>query len=133
MHNFFDWGYDNIQIDIELPDPILEEHDGFTVVRDDLLPGGTKRRAFLPYISSKPDIEEWVYASPRFGYAQLALAYICKDLGKKATVIVPKGKRSWLTDKSEKLGANIIEVPMGFLSHCKSAAKKYTTSHKKAQ
>lgn len=131
MHNFFDWEYDKIQINIELPDPILEEHDGFTVVRDDLLPGGTKRRAFLPYISSKPDIEEWVYASPRFGYAQLALAYICKDLDKKATVIVPKGKRSWLTDKSEALGANVIEVPMGFLTHCNSVAEKYTTTHKK--
>ena len=37
-------------------------------------------------------VQEWVYASPREGYAQLSLAYACHDLGKKATVTVPEGK-----------------------------------------
>ena len=30
---------------IKLPKPIIKEHDGIKVVRDDLLDGGTKRRA----------------------------------------------------------------------------------------
>ena len=39
-----DYGFDDIKLDIELPKPIIVEHDGFKVVRDDLLDGGTKRR-----------------------------------------------------------------------------------------
>ena len=47
--------------------------------------------------------------SPREGYAQLSLAYACHDLGKKATVTVPKGKHNWLTTEAIRLGCNIIE------------------------
>jgi hypothetical protein len=122
--NFFDYG--GIESpSIKLPKPIIEEIDGVLVVRDDLLDGGTKRRGFNFYIESFPNIDEWVYASPRQGYAQLALAYSCKDYGKRATVTIPKGERYWLTDEAEKLGANIIEVPMGFLTNIQSKAKQY--------
>ena len=44
MNKFFDYGYDDIQCDVKLPLPIIKEHDGINVVRDDLLDGGTKRR-----------------------------------------------------------------------------------------
>lgn len=125
MSKFFDYGFDNIKPTIELPKPIVKEHDGVLVVRDDLLDGGTKRRAFNYYIESVT-ADEFVYASPREGYAQLSLAYVCKDLGKKATVFVPKGQRHWLTNKSEELGAKIIEVPMGYLNVIQSAAKQYS-------
>ena len=94
------------------------------MVRDDLIEGGTKRRAFYTYIKSK-DYDEFVYASPRQGYAQLSLSYACRDLGRKATVTVPQGQRYWLTYKAEELGANIIEVPMGFLTNIQAKAKKY--------
>jgi hypothetical protein len=124
MSKFFDYGFDNIKPSIELAQPIVKEHDGVLVVRDDLLDGGTKRRAFNYYIESVT-ADEFVYASPREGYAQLSLAYVCKDLGKKATVFVPKGERHWLTNKSEELGAKIIEVPMGYLNVIQSASKQY--------
>ena len=58
-------------------------------------------------------------------YAQLSLAHACKDLGKKCTVTVPKGERYWLTNKAEEIGANIIEVPMGYLTNIQAKAKKY--------
>lgn len=122
--NFFDFTLIT-ESSIKLPKPIIIEHDGIKVVRDDLLDGGTKRRGFNVYIESFPDVKEWVYASPRQGYAQLSLAYACKDLGKRATVTVPKGSRYWLTNEAEKLGANIIEVPMGFLTNIQAKAKKY--------
>ena len=122
---FFDYGYDDIQCDVKLPLPIIKEHDGINVVRDDLLDGGTKRRAFTRYVASLPDTEEFVYDSPRQGYAQLALAYACKDLGRKCTVTVPKGEKTWLTIESERLGANIIQVPMGYLSNIQHKAKVY--------
>ena len=125
MNKFLDYGYDDIKCDVQLPKPIIQEYDGIQVVRDDLLDGCTNRRAFTMYIASLPNIEEFVYASPRQGYAQLSLAYACRDLGRKATVTVPQGQRYWLTYKAEELGANIIEVPMGFLTNIQAKAKKY--------
>lgn len=117
--------YDDIECDVELPKPIIEEIDGFKIVRDDLLDGGTKRRAFTMYVASRPDEKEFVYASPRQGYAQLSLAYACRDLGKKCTVTVPKGQKTWLTIAAEEVGANIIQVPMGFLSNIQHKARVY--------
>ena len=124
MSEFFDYGLDTIDFKTNLPKPIVKEHDGIQVVRDDLIEGGTKRRAFYTYIKSK-DYDEFVYASPRQGYAQLSLAYACRDLGRKATVTVPQGQRYWLTYKAEELGANIIEVPMGFLTNIQAKARYY--------
>ena len=123
-YNFFDYGLDTVDFKTNLPTPIVKEHERIQVVRDDLIDGGTKRRAFYTYIKSK-DYDEFVYASPRQGYAQLSLAYACRDLGRKATVTIPEGQRYWLTHKSEELGANIIEVPMGFLTNIQAKAKKY--------
>ena len=108
-----------------LPSPIVEEFDGIHVVRDDLLEGGTKRRLFTEYIKHFPNDQEFVYASPRQGYGQLALSLSCRDLGKQAVVFVPKGKRHQLTIDSEKYGAEIHEVPMGFLSNLNHKSKKY--------
>ena len=122
---FLDYGFDNIKLDVILPSPVITEHDGIQVVRDDLLKGGTKRRAFNYYVASLPDVEEFVYASPRQGYAQLSLAYSCRDLGKKCTVTVPKGERYWLTNEAERIGANVIEVPMGYLTNIQHKAKLY--------
>ena len=125
ISKFLDYGYDDIECDVKLPVPIIEEFDGIQVVRDDLLDGGTKRRAFTMYVASRPDVKEFVYASPRQGYAQLSLAYACKDLGRKCTVTVPKGKRTWLTNEASNLGCRIIEVPMGYLTNIQHKAKLY--------
>jgi len=125
MSKFFDYKLDEIDFDSDLPKPIIKEYDGIKVVRDDLLNGGTKRRAFTIYVKSKPEVDEFVYASTRQGYAQLSLDYDCRDLGKKCTVTVPQGERYWLTNKAVEVGANIIEVPMGYLTNIQAKAKKY--------
>ena len=125
MNSFFNYGFDDIKLDVTLPPPTITEHDEIQVVRDDLLNGGTKRRAFNYYVASLPDVEEFVYASPRQGYAQLSLAYACRDLGRKCTVTVPKGKHYWLTDEAIKLGCNKIEVPMGYLTNIQAKARYY--------
>ena len=125
ISEFFDYGFDKIELGVKLPAPIIEEFDGIQVVRDDLLKGGTKRRAFNYYVASLPDVEEFVYASPRQGYAQLSLAYSCRDLNRKCTVTVPKGERYWLTNEAERIGANVIEVPMGYLTNIQSKARVY--------
>lgn len=59
-----------------------------TVVREDLLPGGTKQRALLPYLSDAMvrGCTSFVYASPPPGFAQVALAYVAQRLGVGCTV-----------------------------------------------
>lgn len=106
-----------------LPAPVLEQRGGLTVVRDDLVPGGTKRRA-LPAIL--PPAAEYVYASPAYGYAQVALAYVCRDLGTQATVFT--AKRALLhprTREAQQAGARIVLVPTGYLSNVQAKARAY--------
>ncbi len=52
------------------------------VVRDDLLPGGTKQRGVLDLVQEYKDLgyKHFVYASPFCGYAQIALSYACELL-----------------------------------------------------
>jgi len=126
--SYFDFNLPTQIYETNLPDIVIENIDGINVVRDDLLPGGSKRRFVYSYILSYPQIEQWVYASPRQGYAQLSLAYACKDLGKKAIIYVPKGQRTQLTEEAEMLGAEINEVPMGYLSTINKKARERQAS-----
>ena len=57
---------------IKLPKPIIKEHDGIKVVRDDLLDGGTKRKAFNVFIESFLMLRNG-FTPPREGYTQLSL------------------------------------------------------------
>ena len=106
-----------------LPNPIIMEHEGITVVRDDLLPGGTKRRAVHVFFDEH---DEYVYASPVYGYAQIALAYAAQDHSKRATIFCAKRNTyALLTLEAVAAGANIIEVPMGFLTVVQARAREY--------
>tara|TARA_R100000808_G_C2138693_1_gene146692 strand:+ start:1062 stop:1754 length:693 start_codon:yes stop_codon:yes gene_type:complete len=108
-----------------LPKPVIEKHGKINVVRDDFLEGGTKMRFILPFIQERKE-KEFVYASPSFGYAQVALASCCKILNKKAVIFSPKRKEPHLlTLKAKELGATIYQVPYGYLSNIQSKAKKY--------
>lgn len=131
MHSFFE--YNAPPIETGLPSPVIERHNNFLVVRDDLLPGGTKRRFLYRFLKAQPHVKEWVYASPRVGYAQVALAHTAKDLGLKGTVVIPKGEHFHLTTEALELGANVVEVPMGFLTHIQHVAKKYVEEREGAQ
>lgn len=64
------------------PAPVIIEHEGVLVVRDDLFSGGTKAR-FLGTMFE--GVDEVVYASPAEGGAQVALATVARQLGKHAT------------------------------------------------
>lgn len=106
-----------------LPPPVLEQRDGLTVVRDDLLPGGTKRRVLAEVL---PPAAEYVYASPAYGYAQVALAYVCRDLAAQATVFT--AKRALLhprTREAQQAGAKVVLVPTGYLSNVQAKARAY--------
>ena len=73
------------------PDPVVEVHNGITVVREDLLEVGSKARAGEALIAlCKSDTI--VYVQPRFGYAGVSLTKLCKQYGKKLVLFMPSSK-----------------------------------------
>lgn len=113
-------------------DITLEEHHGIMVLRDDLLPGGTKAR-FIEHLIP-PGVAEVVYASPVYGGFQIALAAACKRLGVRATIFCAYRKQAHPnTLLAKEYGATVYQVKHGYLSHVESKAKKYclqTGAHK---
>ncbi|MBN9341758.1 MAG: hypothetical protein ABT02_10130 [Comamonadaceae bacterium SCN 68-20] len=108
-----------------LPSPVIEEHAGVLVVRDDLLPGGTKMRALLPLMQAQV-AAEFVYASPAQGYAQVALAHCARLLGRRATVFTAARKVPHpLTVAAADAGAAVVLVPCGYLSVVQARARAY--------
>lgn len=104
--------------------PIVIEHGGVFVVRDDLYPGGTKSRYAAVLFGE--GVEEVVYASPAQGGAQISLAAAAQRMGKRATLFVAKRKELHpATAVATALGAKVVEVPMGYLSHVQAKAKAY--------
>ena len=108
---------------MRIPDPVVRQHGALVVVRDDTFPGGTKRAALQGYVQTG---NEYVYAGPASGYAQVALAYACRDAGARATVFVARrGIPHRHTREAEYVGAQVVQVPFGYLSHVQSDARKY--------
>jgi hypothetical protein len=108
------------------PPPIVTEHDGVFVARDDLYFGGTKAR-FLPVLFE--DAEEVVYASPAQGGAQTSLACIAKVLRKRATIFV--ARRQMLHPRTleiKALGAKVVQVDGGYLTVVQARARTYCRS-----
>lgn len=107
----------------ELPEPVIEKHDGIVVVRDDLIAGGTKVRA-LPVLFT--GAEEYAYASPVYGYAQIALAHCAARLGKKSIVFCARRKvQHARTMEAYYAGANVFQVSCGYMSVVKKRAQDY--------
>lgn len=80
-----------------------------TVIRDDLLPGGTKQRALYPYIkhiNKSNQYNTFVYAGPTQGIAQLALGVVCKYLGLHA-VMFYSGKPTDITTRAINCGVEM--------------------------
>jgi hypothetical protein len=103
--------------------PVVVEHDGILVVRDDLFAGGTKAR-FIPALFD--GAQEVVYASPQEGGAQTALATVARALGKRATIFVAKRAEPHPRVLMAKaLGARIFQVSPGYLSTVQARARDY--------
>lgn len=109
----------------EVPPLVIDEIEGIRVVRDDAVLGGTKRRA-LDRLVAGIDAEELVYATPAYGFAQIALAGACRAAGKRATIFVAaRSERHPRTQAAADLGANIVEVKAGRLNVIQSRARKH--------
>ncbi len=61
----------------------MEDGRRIYVMRDDLLPGGSKQRAVIPLLKDMKarGVRKVTYASPFAGFAQIALAQGCKEVG----------------------------------------------------
>ena len=108
------------------PSPVVEEHEGFFVVRDDLLKYGSKIR-FLDNLVSTCSEEELVYgASNKVGWGAISLAYACKRHGKKAICFMAKRKElTWHQSRFVELGGEIEFVSNGMLTVTQKAARDY--------
>jgi hypothetical protein len=95
---------------------IDEKYKGktFHIVREDFLIGGSKQRVVIPLLESRAfkRIKDVGYAGPVYGYAQIALAYGCRLLGKQAHVFVERRALHPFTAFAQYLGAEIHEVSM---------------------
>ena len=103
-----------------------ENQTGIYVLRDDLLPGGTKSILLDSLLINHHDVNELVYASPCYGGFQIALSIFCKNNNKKATIFCAKRTmRHPNTEICIQNGANVIEVPYGYLSVVEKHAREY--------
>lgn len=104
----------------------IEKYKNINVLRDDLLPGGTKSIIAYDIIKKNKNKKEFVYASPVYGGFQIALSIYCKMLGKKATIFCARHKiKHKNTLLCEKYGAKIIEIFPGYLNVIEKRASDY--------
>ena len=114
------------------PDPVITVHEGYHVVRDDLLSVGSKARAGDYLIGHAPEyanIREWVYgSSPATGYAQISLPFICNRYNKKAVIFMAERAMDKLHEYQKRgidLGAEYHWVPNGMLPVTQKRAKDF--------
>lgn len=103
--------------------PVLEQHGRLTVLRDDLLEGGSKLR-FLPFLVG--DAEEVVYGGPFCGGAALAISVMAKEFGQRATLFYAARKQ--LHPRQQHVarnGANIVQISPGYLTVVQARARTY--------
>jgi hypothetical protein len=109
-----------------IPAPVIERVGAIDVVRDDLLPGGTKRRVLDTLLVGA---DEFVYATAAYGYAQVALAYACAEAGKRATIFTAKRAVPHArTAEARAAGAKVVMVPYGYLSNVQAKARAYAAA-----
>lgn len=130
MSTLFD-DYDIGDWEDPFPAPVITEHEGIRVVRDDLIGGGSKMRFADYLIRSNPEVEEWVYgSSPATGYAQISLAHLCSKYGKKAVIFMADRaveKRHPYQLQAIQAGAIMNWVPNGMLSVTEKRARDYVS------
>lgn len=107
----------------KLPAVQIIPHDGISVVRDDLILGGTKVRALVQYLQPGT---RYVYASPVFGHAQIALAVACNTVDCDITIFTPKRKTLHPTTRQAIAnGADVVQVPYGYMTNLRHKAREY--------
>ena len=73
------------------PDPVVVEHDGIRVVRDDLIVGTKTRAGDL--LASRVNNKTLVYVQPRTGLAGVSLMDVAKHRNKDIVLFMPASKK----------------------------------------
>lgn len=114
------------------PDPVIVKHEGYHVVRDDMLDVGSKARAgdfLIGHAQEYKHIQEWVYgSSPATGYAQISLPFLCNRYGKKAVIFMAARSMDKLHEYQKRgldLGGVYHWVPDGMRPVTEKRAKDY--------
>jgi hypothetical protein len=107
--------------------PICSKNINIQVVRDDLIPGGTKQRAWRAFEKVKE--KEIVYAGSYNGIGQVVLGIIALKLNKCATAIMTKSNAP-INNLAKEYGVNIITRPNGRYYELEDYAKKYAKNNK---
>lgn len=83
---------------------MIEKHGIFSIVRDDLVFGGTKRIALETWLPSL-DTDHVVYSGSVFGWGAPALVAACETLGIECTILMSKSDYvpPWLDRAAHKL------------------------------
>lgn len=103
--------------------PIIEEHDGVLVVREDLVDGGSKIR-FLPHLVK--GAKEIVFGGPFCGGAPYALSVWGRRTGTPVTLFYAKrATLHWRQRAALRNGATIYQVPAGRIAVVQHRARHY--------
>lgn len=110
------------------PTIIISEHDGFLVVRDDLLGCGSKVR-FVDYMIQQMPQQEIVFgACPATGYAQISLPVVAKRYNKSVHLFMAYRDPSRLHPyqlRGMELGSIYHFIKNGMLNVTKARAREY--------
>lgn len=109
------------------PAPVLERVGRrTTVVRDDLLPGGSKIR-FLPHLVKGAG--EVVFGGPFCGGAPLALSVLGQQTGQKITLFYAARENLHPRQEAARAnGANLVFVRPGYMTVVQSRAREYAAA-----
>lgn len=96
------------------------------VVRDDLVPGGTKA-AVLPLVFERRRVSDRVvYGSPAQGAAQVAIAAACHATGREFVIFTAERKKPHpMTQAAMNLGASVMWIPHGFQTVVQARAREW--------
>lgn len=97
------------------------------VIDDGKIIGGSKLRALGKFVEEYSQYNEFVYAGPSNGFAQVALTIACVKAGKKATLFIQNtpGYNPRLTFWCQKAGAQVF-IFYDKLEYIEAKAKQYT-------
>lgn len=114
------------------PPLVVSEHEGFQVVRDDLLGVGSKVRALDYLVGHAPEyasIKEWVFGScPAHGYAQISMPSVTGRYNKDTVMFMAQRAADKLTVEQHKgieCGTRYHWVPNGMLNVTQARAREY--------
>lgn len=108
--------------------PVVMEHDGVRVVRDDLIVGTKARAGDL--LASRCPSETMVYCQPRTGLAGVSLLDCAKAHGKQVVLFMPSSKKMSHTQACcIERGAQVYFHRIAAMPNLNKKAKEYAEKH----